>query len=92
MHEEALFRDLRRELVQALLREGGGRVVEVRVWVGALSHVGSDRLTDSWPRIVEGTPAEGSRLVVVPSEDVRNPLAGSVVLSSFTVDDEGAPR
>jgi hydrogenase nickel incorporation protein HypA/HybF len=91
MHEEALFRDLRRELLRVLRPEGGRPVLRVRIWVGALTHVTESRLAEAWPRIVEGTPASGARLEVLTSEDPRDPLAGSVVLRSFTVEEGANP-
>jgi hydrogenase nickel incorporation protein HypA/HybF len=85
MHEEALFRDLRRKVAEVSEGEQARRVVRVKVWVGALSHVTESRLRASWPSIVQGTPAEASQLEVDLSQDPLDPRAQFVILASLDV-------
>jgi hydrogenase nickel incorporation protein HypA/HybF len=88
MHEEALFRDLRRKLLEAGETPGLRRVTRVRIWIGALSHVGEPRLREEWPRLTAGTRAEGAALVVTLSDDLTDPRSQGVVLESLDVDAE----
>ncbi len=87
MHEEALLRDLRRALGELAGRQGSGRIVRARVWLGALSHVSEPRLREAWPGIVDGGPAHGCALEVETSDDMTDPLASAVVLRAVDVDD-----
>lgn len=82
MHEEALFRDLRRELDALVRREDADRLARVRIWLGALSHVTEARLRSAWPALVAGGPAEGAALEVEVSADPTDRHAGHVVIRS----------
>ena len=82
MHEESLFRDLRRALEELAAREQTSHIVRVRVWVGALSHLTEARLREAWPHIVGATAAQGSMLEVEVSSEVSDPRSTSVVLTS----------
>ncbi len=85
MHEERLFRDLRAKMIAIAEVEGVRRIAGARLWVGALAHVSEARLRSAWPAIVEGTPAEGSRLDVELSSDLADPRAQGIVLASVEV-------
>jgi hydrogenase nickel incorporation protein HypA/HybF len=85
MHEERLFRDLRERVISIAEVEGAPRIVRVRLWVGALSHLTETRLREAWPDVVRGTPAEGSQLEVELSWDATDPRAQGVVLTSVDV-------
>ncbi|MGA8664300.1 MAG: hydrogenase maturation nickel metallochaperone HypA [Thermoplasmata archaeon] len=91
MHEETLLRDLRRKVEEIGRREGGVPIRRVRVWVGALSHVRPSTLEERWPEVVDGTPAEGSRLEVEVSDDLSDPMAQGIRLVELTVDEGDAP-
>lgn len=85
MHEAALYRELRRGVVDAARAEHATRVARVDVWIGALCHVRAPQLAADWPEIVAGTVAEGSTLTVEASTDVRDPRADGILLRSITV-------
>ncbi|MGI0131889.1 MAG: hydrogenase/urease maturation nickel metallochaperone HypA [Thermoplasmata archaeon] len=87
MHEEALARDLRRKLEELARSAAPRRVRGVRLWVGALSHLTDATLRELWPRITDGTGAEGARLTVDPSRDLTDPRAQGVVLVSVDLDE-----
>lgn len=91
MHEEALLRDLRREVASVAQREHAARVVGVKVWVGALSHVTPEHLRRVWPELMEGTCGAGSRLEVETSEDIQHPQAQAVILRSVALPSEEGP-
>lgn len=87
MHEAALFRELREKLQEVTRAQGAARICRVRIWVGALSHVGEPELKRGWADIVRGTPAEGATLLVERSNDLKDPRADRVVLRSVDVED-----
>jgi Zn finger protein HypA/HybF involved in hydrogenase expression len=87
MHEQAMLEDLIRKVGEVSRTEGAGRVKRVRLWVGALSHLTGAELQEHWSLVTQGTPAEGSVLEVVVSQDPGDPRAQGVVLTS--VDLEG---
>ncbi len=89
MHEETLFRDLRAKLVEVAEIEHAPRIARVEIWLGALSHVTEDHLRSEWSELVKGTPAEGSALTVVVSEEPSDPRARSLVMRSVAVATEG---
>ena len=86
MHEEALLRDLRSQLVMLAAREHAFRVSRAEIWVGALSHVQEAQLRSAWPRLVAGTPAEGAVLDVRTSAAADDPQAQAVILRSISVE------
>ncbi len=85
MHEQALVNDLLRRIEEVAKTENARRITHVRLWVGALSHVTGDWLRTEWPRVTEGTRAEGSVLEVEVSRDLDDPRAQAVVLTSLDV-------
>lgn len=86
MHEEALFKDLRRKIGEIAATQGVRRIERVTLWVGALSHLTEAHLREDWPRVVEGTAAEHCTLEVKVSNDLNDPRAQSVVLESVGVE------
>jgi hydrogenase nickel incorporation protein HypA/HybF len=90
MHEEAMLQDLRRKLVEIVGQEGSPRVVRVRLWVGALSHVSEEQLRQQWWRVVEGTGAQSAALDVTTSGDLNDPRAQGLVLVSLDVEERGS--
>ena len=86
MHEEALAADLRRKLEELGRSDPSRRIVAVRLWVGALSHLTEPALRVLWPRITGGTCAEAARLDVEVSDDPADPRAQGVVLVSIDVE------
>ena len=83
MHEEALFRDLRRKLEELGREHRGERITRVRIWVGALSHVSAPMIQDRWPGIVADTPARSACLEVEVSTDPHDPRAEGIVLADI---------
>jgi len=93
MHEEALYRDLRRKIEDIAREEHAVEISRVAVWVGALSHVTEEALRSRWPMTVEGTAARSARLDVQLSTDVDDPRAAGIVLTHLDLVDraEGGP-
>ena len=91
MHEEALYADLRRKLVEISRDADGAPILRVRLRLGALGHVDEAAVRDRWPALVAGSPAEGSRLEVERSSDPSAPEAGGVLLVEVGLGPPPAP-
>lgn len=83
MHEAHLMRDLMRRIVQVAADEGGGRVLRVHVWLGALSHFSPEHFAEHFAEASPGTVAEGAETVCHLSADVNHPDAQGVRLVSL---------
>ncbi|HTW55706.1 MAG TPA: hydrogenase maturation nickel metallochaperone HypA [Thermoplasmata archaeon] len=88
MHEQALVRDLLREVDRVARQHPGATVRRVDVWVGALAHLTEDGLRGIWSEASRGTVAAGAELGVELSSDRTDPRAQGVVLARLVVDDE----
>jgi hydrogenase nickel incorporation protein HypA/HybF len=86
MHEARLMRDLMRRIAETAAREGGGRVVRVDVWLGALSHFSPGHFAEHFVDASHGTIAEGADTVCEMSEDVNHPDAQGVRLLSVALE------
>ena len=64
MHELSIVSSIVDSVTESLAAYPGARVVEVRLKIGALSAVIEDSLQFCYGIAAEGTPLEGSRLVV----------------------------
>ena len=64
MHELSLVTSIVETVTESLAALPAARVIEVRLRVGALASVIPESLEFCWGIVSEGTPLEGSRLVV----------------------------
>ena len=80
MHERALIIDLLREIEAVARQHGAGRVTQVDLWVGALSHLSDEGVRAAWSELARGTVAEGARVTIEVSDDRTHPRAGGLVL------------
>jgi hydrogenase nickel incorporation protein HypA/HybF len=64
MHELSIVTSIVESVTESLAAYPGARVLEVRLRVGALASVIPESLEFCWGIAIEGTPLEGSRLVV----------------------------
>ena len=85
MHEKALMDDLLREIQRAADESGGGRVVAVRVHLGALSHFTVEHFREHFVDATRGTIAEGARVEAELGTAIDDPRAQGVVLESIEV-------
>ena len=86
MHEASLMTGLMRQIETVARAEGAGRVVSVSVWLGALSHMSQDHFAEHFSQVSAGTIAEGARLEVTVSTDIRDTDAQGVRLQSVEVE------
>lgn len=88
MHEHGLVNDLMRRIARAAAAEKADRVVAVSVWLGALSHMSPDHFREHFNRAAAGSLAEGARLDITASDDIRDAAAADVLLTGIEVEIE----
>ena len=86
MHEASLMASLMRQIESLAGAEGAARVVSVAVWLGALSHMSEQHFADHFSHAAAGTIAEGARLDVTVSSDIRHADAELIRLESVEVE------
>lgn len=88
MHEMSLMKDLIRKAVEVVRREGGTRATRVGIRLGALSHMSPEHLREHFDQAAAGTPLEHAELDVEVMEDIADPEAQSIVLTSVDIADD----
>jgi hydrogenase nickel incorporation protein HypA/HybF len=86
MHEASLMTGLMRRIDEAARAQSASRVVEVSVWLGALSHMTKSHFAEHFEHASAGTIAQGARLEVTVSADIADPNAQDVLLKSVQVE------
>lgn len=86
MHEASLMKSLMRQIETVAGTEGAARVVAVSVWLGALSHMSEQHFAEHFSQASKGTVAEGARLRITLSQDIRDANAQLIRLESVEVD------
>jgi len=89
VHERALMEDVLRELERVARAEGAGRVVSIRVRLGALSHFTPAHFRDHFAQASRGTLAEGAEVEAELRTDPAEPDAQGVVVESVEVERPG---
>lgn len=69
MHESSLLKNLMRQIDEAALQAGGGRVAVVRMKLGPLAHIEPDHLREHFEEAARGTAAERARLEIETTND-----------------------
>jgi len=87
MHELSLLRDLMHQIEDVARTEGATRVKEVRLRLGALTHLSADHLREHFERAAAGGVADGARLVIDASSNASEERAQDIVLESLVVED-----
>ena len=85
MHEASLMSGLVAQIERAARDHDASKVVGVDIWLGALSHMSPDHLSEHFGEAVRGTLAEGAELVIEQSEDIHHAQAQEVVLKGVEV-------
>jgi hydrogenase nickel incorporation protein HypA/HybF len=85
MHEKALMDDLMSKILDVAAAQGGARVTQIKVWLGALSHFTPEHFSEHFVDASRGTAAEGAEVVATLDDDPTDPRAQGVVLESVSV-------
>jgi len=86
MHEQALMKDVVREIEEVARAGDAVRVTRVGVRLGALSHFTAEHFREHFVDASRNTIAEGAEVDAVVEEDITDPRARDVVLESIEVE------
>jgi hydrogenase nickel incorporation protein HypA/HybF len=86
MHEASLMRSLMRKIDSLAAAEGASRVKNVRVWLGALSHMSAAHFQEHFEQASKATVAEDAALEIEESTDIADPNAQDLLLRSIEVE------
>ena len=86
MHEMSLIAGLFRKIGELALENKAKQVLEVKVKLGAFSHVSADHFREHFEQGARGTLCEGARLIVEESQDTADPQAQDIILQSIDVE------
>ena len=85
MHGKALMDDLMSKILGVAAAQGGARVTQIKVWLGALSHFTPEHFCEHFVDAARGTAADGAEVVATLDDDLTDPRAQGVVLESVSV-------
>jgi hydrogenase nickel incorporation protein HypA/HybF len=88
MHEQALMRDLIRQVVGVADSEGAAAVTRVSVRLGALSHFTPEHFEQHFRDSARGTIADGAVVDAILETSTTDPSAQGVVLESVEVEEQ----
>ena len=77
--------DLMKKIITLAAREKAQKVIKIRVWLGALSHMSKEHFQEHFAIASRGTIAEGAQIEAEESLDLHDPNAVSVVLKDIDV-------
>lgn len=88
MHEQSLARDAVRRVEAAAREAGHGRIVRVRLTVGALAGVSPEHLRRHFAEAARGTRAEGAAVEIRAGDGVTLPDGDGLRVDSIEVEEE----
>ena len=74
MHELSLADSMVREIEEIIKKENGSKVFSITVEMGKFSGVEREPFEFAFPLVAEGTPVEGSKLIIEEAPGVINCL------------------
>ncbi len=87
MHEMSLINDLVNKIETIAAQQNATKITNVKVRLGALSHISADHFRGHFVDGVKGTVAQGAQLETEMSEDMDDPQAQDIVLISVDVEE-----
>ena len=81
-HEHSLIKGLLDKIMEIAREEKAGKVTAVKVKIGALNFISPEHFREHFEKGAAGTLAEGSRLDIETSSDIRDPCAQDILLMS----------
>jgi hydrogenase nickel incorporation protein HypA/HybF len=88
MHESSLMTGLMKQISRVARENGGGRIVRVKVTLGALSNFSADHFREHFLHASRGTLADHAELDIHLDDDIRSPRAQDVMVESVEVAEE----
>lgn len=87
MHEHSLIKNLIEKAKDIALKQRGGKILSLKIRLGALSHISADHFKEHFNNETPGTVLDGATLVVEEQKDTNDPLAQEIVLESVEFED-----
>ena len=87
MHEHSLLNDLINKIETIAREYEADHVLEVKVKLGALSHISADHFKLHFDEAVKGTVAEGAHLKIEQLTDETDPCAQDILLDSVEIEE-----
>lgn len=85
MHEIALMRGLLRQIEAVSKQNGEARIIQVNIWLGALSQMSADHFRDHYDQMTVGTCGADAEMHIEASDDPTHPDALHVLLQSVEI-------
>ena len=85
MHEMSLMNNLLAKIEQIAKENNSNKVSKVCVTIGALAHISEDHFREHFIEGTTGTIAEEAELFVTMNEDINDPNAQDILLTSIDV-------
>jgi len=86
MHEQALMKDVMREIEEVALFGRATRVTRITVRLGSLSHFTPEHFRAHFADTSRGTIAEDAAVDATVDEDITDPRARDVVVESVEIE------
>lgn len=88
MHEQSLMADLMRKILSVSLINGGGKVVSLKVKLGALAHISPEHFMEHFVEAAKDTTAEDARVDIEIETDATDPRAQDIWIDSVELLEE----
>ncbi len=85
MHEMSLINNLLNKIEVLAREQNGEKITNVKVRLGALSHISKDHFRDHFVEGTKGSIADGAQLEIEVSEDLEDPQAQDILLLSIDI-------
>jgi len=86
MHEFSLIHDLMKKIDAVGREHGGGKIVNIKVRLGALAHISPAHFREHFVEAAAGSSAAGATLVVEQMTDESDPHAQDILLESVELE------
>lgn len=87
MHEQSLMTDLMKKINAIALQQQAKKIVQVKIRLGALSHISADHFREHFSLAAEGSCAEQAQLDIEVMTDLNDPHAQEIILDSVEVEE-----
>jgi hydrogenase nickel incorporation protein HypA/HybF len=88
MHKLSLMKDLIRKIETVARAQAAGKVVAIRVKLGALCHISPSHFMEHFIESSAGTVADGAKIEIDVMDDITHPQAQDVLLDSVMLEDK----
>lgn len=85
MHEMSLMNNLLAKIEQIASENNSTKVSKVCVAIGALAHISEDHFREHFVEGTTDTVAENAKLIVTMNDDINDPNAQEILLTSVDV-------